>query len=207
MGLDNDTIIYVVVFSVIAVCVYITFQSGDFSLKCIVSDVDGNKYCVRERKRLKEAGDLLASITQKCVLFIDQLKAKYPDDEKVQRLARQFNPKNISETLPTSSYTAYSENKGAKTAFCLNRTKTDNTNLIDEHTLMFVALHELSHDMSVSRGHKDEFWENFKFLLEEAKAMNIHNPIDYKNKPQEYCGMKINDNPYYDLAGKETSVH
>ena len=32
----------------------------------------------------------------------------------------------------------------------------------------FVALHELSHVMTVSVGHTQEFWENFKFLLKEA---------------------------------------
>ena len=35
------------------------------------------------------------------------------------------------ETLPTSKFTAYSENKGEKIAFCLNK-KGDNENLIDE---------------------------------------------------------------------------
>ena len=49
-----------------------------------------------------------------------------------------------------------------------------------------------------SIGHKSEFWENFKFLLAEAKSAGVHNPVDYKEKPQEYCGMKISDNPYYD---------
>ena len=102
------------------------------------------------------------------------------------------------ETLPTSSYTAYSENKGEKVAFCLNKDKEDNDNLIDESTLTFVAIHELSHVMTKSIGHKSEFWSNFKFLLECAKESGIHNPVDYKKEPQQYCVMKIHDNPYYD---------
>jgi hypothetical protein len=102
------------------------------------------------------------------------------------------------ETLPTSEYTAYSENKGEKLAFCLNRKKEDNTNLIDESTLTFVAIHELSHIATKSIGHKQEFWDNFKFLLENAKESGIHNPVDYKKNPREYCGMSIHDNPYYD---------
>ena len=40
---------------------------------------------------------------------------------------------------------------------------------------------------------------NFKFLLEQAKAANIYNPVDYKNNPETYCGMEITDNPYYDF--------
>jgi predicted metal-dependent hydrolase len=102
------------------------------------------------------------------------------------------------ETLPTSKFTAYSENKGEKIAFCLNKEKQENEVLIDESTLTFVAIHELSHVMTKSIGHKSDFWENFKFLLEQAKEANIHNPVDYKAAPREYCGMKIHDNPYYD---------
>lgn len=76
--------------------------------------------------------------------------------------------------------TAYSENKGEKLAFCLNKKKEDDNNLIDINTLTFVAIHELSHIMTVSIGHKQEFWQNFKFLLENAKTANIYEPIDYK---------------------------
>ena len=51
-----------------------------------------------------------------------------------------------------------------------------NENLIDEYTLTFVAIHELSHVMTKSIGHKQEFWDNFKFLLENAKEAKIHHP-------------------------------
>ena len=44
---------------------------------------------------------------------------------------------------------------------------------------MFVAVHELAHIASASIGHTDEFWTNFKFLLEEAEKLNIYKPIDY----------------------------
>ena len=127
------------------------------------------------------------------------MNEKYPNDPKVQRLVKGFNPKKISETLPNSELTAYSENKGEKIAFCLNKKKEDDNNLIDINTLTFVAIHELSHIMTVSIGHKQEFWQNFKFLLENAKTANIYVPVDYKKKPQEYCGMTISDSPYYDL--------
>ena len=72
--------------------------------------------------------------------------------------------------------------------------------LIDINTLTFVALHELSHIMTESIGHKQEFWQNFKYLLQNAKEAGIYDPIDYKKNPKDYCGMKINDNPYYDLV-------
>ena len=52
--------------------------------------------------------------------------------------------------------------------------------------------------MSTSVGHTEEFWTNFKFLLQEAKKMGIHDPKNYKQDNQTYCGMTISDNPYYD---------
>ena len=47
---------------------------------------------------------------------------------------------------------------------------------------MFVAIHELSHVMTKSIGHKQEFWDNFKFLLENAKEAKIHDPQNYLYK-------------------------
>jgi hypothetical protein len=145
-----------------------------------------------------EAANLLAEVTQRMKNLVKYMKEKYPNNKDVKKLVEGFNPKSISETLPTSELTAYSENKGEKIAFCLNKTKNGNT-LIDLNTLTFVAIHELSHIMTTSIGHKQEFWQNFKFLLENAKKAGIYTPQDYKSKPQGYCGMTITDNPYYDL--------
>lgn len=173
-------------------------ESEMFQLKCIVSDVDGNKYCVRETAKLELVADLLAKITKNMKDLVTHMGETYPERKNVQRLVKNFNPKKIYETLPTSEYTAYSENKGEKLAFCTTTTKKGNK-LIDENTLTFVAIHELSHLATKSVGHTDEFWSNFKFLLKEAKKEKIYNPIDYKKNPQPYCGMTITDNPYFDL--------
>jgi len=130
--------------------------------------------------------------------LVEHVKEKYPDRENVKRLVKGYNPKKISETLPTSEYTAYSENKGEKIAFCLN-TEKKNGKLIDENTLMFVATHELSHVATKSIGHTEEFWNNFKFLLKEADEIGVYKPEDYKKNSRRYCGTDIVDNPYYDL--------
>ena len=194
----GDIIIYVIIIVVIIMCLKVYYESDAYNLKCIISDVDGERYCVRERAKLQLAADLLATVTDKCKKLVTYVAKKYPDDEDVQRLFQKFNPKKISETLPTSELTAYSENKGEKIAFCLNKTK-DGNKLIDINTLTFVAIHELSHVMTLSEGHKQIFWQNFKFLLENAKEAGIYEPVDYKKNPEPYCGMDITDNPYYDL--------
>lgn len=196
--MDENVLTYVVLVIVIIGCLYVYFENNDFDLKCIVSSVDGNKYCVRERSKLKEASNLLANVSKKCKDLVAYMDEHHGSKESVQRLVKGFDQTVIKETLPTSKFTAYSENKGEKIAFCLNKKKQNNDNLIDEHTLMFVAIHELAHVMTLSIGHKTEFWDNFKFLLENAKDAGIHQPVDYSEKPQEYCGMTISDSPYYD---------
>lgn len=199
--LTQDSLFYIVIIFIIAICLYMYYVERDtLDLKCVVSNVDGNTYCVRDRKKVNDAADLLARVTVNCKKLVEYVGQKHPDREDVQRLVKGFNPQKVMETLPTSAYTAYSENKGAKIAFCLNPKKNKNEdNLIDEHTLTFVAIHELAHVGTKSIGHKPEFWENFKFLLENAKEAGIHEPRNYKESPKEYCSMKIKDNPYYDM--------
>lgn len=196
---SHSLFFYIFLAFILLLCLKIYYESDAYNLKCIIASKDGNRYCVREREKLEMAANLLATVTEKCKQMVAFMKNKHPDDERVKRLVEGFNPKKISETLPTSELTAYSENKGEKIAFCLN-TKKDGNKLIDINTLTFVALHELSHIMTKSIGHKQEFWQNFKFLLTNAKEANIYQPVDYKKNPQEYCGMTINDNPYYDLV-------
>ena len=195
----TDMFGYTIIIGILFAGVYMYLANKDtLDLKCVVSSVDGNKYCVRDRKEVNAAADILARTTEKCKKLVEYVFKKYPEKDNVIRLHEGFNPKQIMETLPTSEYTAYSENKGEKLAFCLNKKKKDNNDLIDDNTITFVAIHELAHIATKSIGHKSEFWENFKFLLNEAKEAGIHSPTDYKESPQEYCGMKIRDNPYYD---------
>ena len=190
---------YIFLAFVLFLCLIIYYQSDAYDLKCIVASQDGNRYCVREREKMELAANLLADVTQKMKDMVTYLKEKHPEDPRTKRLVEGFNPTKISETLPTSELTAYSENKGEKIAFCLNKRK-DGSKLIDINTLAFVSLHELSHIATKSVGHGQEFWENFKWVLQNAKEAGIYSPIDYKKYPEEYCGMTINDNPYYDLV-------
>ena len=189
---------YALIVLLLYICLKIYQESDVFNLKCIISGVDGKKYCVRERSKLELAADRLATVNTKMGKLVDHCFKTYPDRENIQRLKKGYNPKKIMETLPTSEFTAFSQNKGEKMAFCLNTEKEGNQ-LIDPNTLMFVALHELSHIATKSIGHKDEFWQNFKFLLGEASKIGIYEQVDYKKKPARYCGTNINDNPYFDL--------
>jgi hypothetical protein len=194
----SNILFYIIGGIVLFYCLRIYYFSENFQLKCVISSVDGKKYCVRDRVMLKEAVNLLAEAVERMKRLVNYVSKEYPNDEDVIRLKNNFNPNKISETLPTSELTAYSENKGEKMAFCLNKTKNTGT-LIDINTLTFVGIHELAHTMTKSIGHKQEFWKNFKFLLENAVKIGIYKPVDYKKENQSYCGMTITDNPYYDI--------
>jgi hypothetical protein len=193
----DDILGYAMIILILIISYKIYSESDLFQLKCIISDVNGETYCVRERKNITQAADLLAKTSEKMKELVEYTYKNNPNDERVQRLHKKFNPEKIVEILPTSEFTAYSENKGRKIAFCLNKKKDNDSNLIDENTLMFVAIHELAHVSSISIGHTEEFWTNFKFLLGEAKNAGIYMPIDYSKTNQEYCSMNITDNPYF----------
>jgi hypothetical protein len=197
MSAGIDTFSIIIICFVILISYRIYYNSDLFQLKCIISDVDGETYCVRERNKLELAADKLANVNKNLLAVIAHCVEKYPDKPCVIRMKKGYNPKKIMETLPTSEYTAYSENKGEKLAFCLD-TKKKGGKLIDLNTLTFVAMHELAHVGTKSVGHTPEFWKNFKFLLTEAKNINVYEPIDYKQNPQQYCGMSISDNPFFD---------
>ena len=68
-------------------------ESDMFQLKCIVSDVDGNKYCVRERNKLELAADLLAQACERCKQLVRYVGEKHPTNVDVKRLVENFNPK------------------------------------------------------------------------------------------------------------------
>ena len=189
---------YILVSLILFISIKIYLDSDNFNLKCINSVIDGNKYCVRERSKITLAVDKLAIVTQKLKKLVSHLGDTYPERNNVKRLVTGFNPTKIVETLPSSEFTAYSENKGDKIAFCLD-TEKNSGNLIDDNTLTFVGIHEIAHIATESVGHTNEFWTNFKFLLQEASKIKIYIPEDYKKKNKKYCGMELTDNPYFDF--------
>lgn len=190
----RNIILYIVGALAFILMLKIYAQSDTFNLKCVVSTVDGNKYCVRDREKIQESVDLLASVVGKCTILVNYMQKTYPDNYNVQFLVKNYNPRAFSETLPNSELPAYSDNKGHKIAMCLTKNKQNQNKLIDENTLMYVAIHELSHIMSKAYQHVQEFWDNFKFLLENAVKIGVINYVDYSKNPTPFCGMTITDN-------------
>lgn len=157
----------------------------------VVSNIDNRQYEVQVKEDAQEAADLIAKIREKLVLLVSHLIKTYPNDDRVDRFKKNFNPDRLKEGIDDPKYTSYSINKGEQIVLCLRT----NNKLMDLNTMMFVVLHEMAHVCSISIGHTEEFWANFKWILEESINIGIYKKQDFRLKNVEYCGMTITDSP------------
>ena len=190
--MENFILIYLI--AIVILIGYIYDDSSHTDLVKETSKIDGKTYLVRNLPDKQKAADLIANTKQKLIKLADYLEEKYPNDPRVERLIINFKPEKIMESTPDSKYTSYSVNKGEKVVLCL-RSRNSKEELVEDNVLMFVALHELSHICTKSIGHTDEFWNNFKWLLQKSIDINIYIKQDFQKKPQEYCGTTITDSP------------
>lgn len=185
--------------SVIIFFIYFHFKNSFLNITYVKSKVDNRMYLVRNVADKQKAADTLANLNKNLLKLVDYLHKNKKKDKRykdILRLKENFKPDNISESTQLSKYTSYSVNKGEKIIFCI-RSKTDQK-IERFNILMFVALHELGHLMSKSIGHTEEFWDNFKYLLEEAVKINIYKKDDFNKIPVKYCGVDITDTPLND---------
>ena len=174
--------------------IYIHFENKVKEVEYIKSTIDGKDYLVQNHKDKQEAADLLATIRKNLIMITQELNKTNKDQEDVNRMINNFNPDNITETDKDSKYTSYSINKGEKMVFCL-RSRDEKNNLVKLNTMMFVAIHELAHTMTKSIGHTQEFWDNFRTLLKNARKLGVYERVNYNERPVPYCGIKITDDP------------
>jgi hypothetical protein len=171
--------------------------------RTVCNNIDGRCYTVIDSHDKYQASQLLARLNIFATTLIKHL-SKYNSDPKygpmVKRLTQNYNPNNIIENDPPSNVnTSYVEDKGKVFAICLREKKSGMNRFHDISILQFVVMHEMSHLASVCVGHDCiEFWENFKFLLSEAKSIGIHEPVNYKKSPANYCSLDVNYSPFYD---------
>ena len=178
---------------ILAVFFYMNFLRQKLYLEKIRAN-NGNEYLVRNLPDKAEAANKLGSISDSLKNLVDSLNEN--DDNKseyIKNLKESFNPEYITENIPGSIYVAYSVNKGEELSLCIRDKDTEE--FIDDNTIIFVAIHELSHIMTPETGHTPLFWDNMKYLLEQASSQGIYMHVDYSQSPVEYCGMDINSTP------------
>lgn len=194
-----DNMIIFFTFFVLLVSALIYGDNNFNEVKYVKSAIDNNEYLVRKFENNDESiksANMLAKLRHKLIKLAQHCYKKYPDDNRIKTLKNRFNPNNISETGKNSKYTSYTVNKGDKIVMCL-REKKGEEGLIDENTLTFVAVHEMSHIITKTIGHEKDFWENFKFMLNNAIEIGIYKNVDYSQDPKKYCGIVVTDNPLY----------
>lgn len=176
----------------------------------IKSTLDNRNYSVSSTfDDTQRASDVISKLNSFICIFLDYLKKKYltgnnniSNDKKefIKRILVKYNPDTLYENNPfMGKETSFVINKGDKFGVCLREKITKNPNNIHKfNTLQFVVLHEITHIGAIQYGHKEEFWQRFKFLLIEAKNSGLYNPINYKIYNTNYCGLLITSNPYFD---------
>ena len=182
----------------ILILIYVIFlRYGIEALENRYSNVSKKSYYIREEL---PNSDETADVIGKLELFIDKfiayLDSKSPNDKRVKRLKDRLYDVKIEESPMEKDVSSYTINKGELISMCV-RHKKKNKNFHDYQTLLFVLIHELAHVASISKGHNREFMTNFKFLLEHAVESKMYYAQDYSNSPITYCGVKVNNNPYY----------
>lgn len=155
---------------------------------------NGKEYRVRKLPDKQDAADLLARIHDQLFQACDILKRNHPQDPRVQRVLDRFPTTDLAEADGSEKNTSYSINKGEKIVMCL-RQKDGTDRLVDQNLILFVALHELSHIMTISVGHTEEFWSNFRFVLKNCQDANLYKCINFSQKPEEYCGITVTNSP------------
>jgi len=189
--------IAIIIVTVIIISLFLYYESQFSELIYVQSTVDNTEYLVRNREDKLSAANILANIKLNLLKLISYIESRKGDDERVLRLIDKFKPKQISESISGTNYTSYSVNKGEKIVFCI-RSKDIKEKLVDINTMMFVAIHELAHVMTISIGHTDEFWDNMRFLLKYAIKKRIYKKQNFRKKPVPYCGTTITDSPLSD---------
>jgi hypothetical protein len=180
------TDVFILLMMIVIIFLYIRQYYGE--VEYMSSKVDGKEYLVRKLPDSQEAADRLANLAATLQKLVDHLAEQYRDNPDVERLKKKFNKESISEGGMENGYTSYSVNKGEKIVMCIRQV---DGSFVDANVIVYVAVHELAHIMTIEVGHTPAFWSNFRFILREAISLGLYTKVDFSNTPNDYCGIKI----------------
>lgn len=155
------------------------------------SSIDGQIYKVKNNEKAQQSADALSMINIRILKLIAYIKSLDNQPEYSSRLD-YYNPSSIKENIWDID-TTYTVNKGQEITFCLapRDNNPGNDEIYPINLLMYVAIHELAHVVSISTGHNEEFKKNFNSLLGHAVNAQVYKRIDFNKTPAEYCGIYI----------------
>lgn len=215
-------LIAVIVVCIIGVIFYYCYFTENYVQ--YKSSYDGREYNVIDKySNHKEAAELLARSNETIIHLYEHLRTKYQiywptstDEEladkldisiesltarknAVRNLLKRYNPDVIYETNPLNIHgeTSSTIKKGEKMNVCI-RYRENPEKLVPYHVLIYVLLHEIGHVAADVWGHPPEFWQIFKFILNEAYDAKLWTPINYREHPEKYCGIMVHENTFLD---------
>ncbi len=163
----------------------------------------------------KTAAELLYKVDNSLIELINKMTKQYHNADTtgdsmqakknkiikniIYKLQKNYKSHSIKENFPSTpgKDVSFNVNKGDHISLCL-RDFHNPLNFHEFNDIMFVAIHELAHSTAISYGHDDEFWYNFKILLEHAIEYKLYTFTNYNKKNVNYCSMAITYTPITD---------
>lgn len=180
------------------------FSAYKYSNYIPIKAYDENTYYLSACKncdlQLIESANTLAKINERILILIKYLENSNPNNNVTKLLLKNYSPKILRETIPETNYTSFTENK-QYISLCL-RDRFEKKQIYDINLLMYIVLHELAHFTNYNNfgfpitGHGEEFKNIFKFLIENAIKAKVYIYDDYRQNPQNYCGLNLNTTIY-----------
>jgi hypothetical protein len=162
------------------------------------SPLDKRYYMVRDLSDKTTAVIMLSTIRLNILKLNDYLVTNKDNDKYneyksyIEQLNDRIKSVSISESRESSASTSYSVNKGEELVFCL-RSKKEWNKFHNFNTIMYVALHEISHIACPEYGHGELFKKIFAFITKVSIEINIYTLTNFSKTPEEYCGIYITE--------------
>jgi hypothetical protein len=185
-------LIYLLLISIVLILIYYDFLSDyNYNFQTFCKD----DFCARIMER-----ESMETIFKLYIFYNNIINILPKDDIRYKKLIGRFNvKKGLFEVDPFNrkNYTSYTLNKNI-IGMCM-REKDENRRMHNLEILKFVFLHEVAHICTDSYEHNEEFWNNFKWLLSLVYKNKLMIPTDYGKEPKNYCGMIIDNNPFFNF--------
>lgn len=179
-----------------------------------VGAFNAKQYVVNNLKGKHEVAEKIAMVDEMIVRLIDAAETDAAETDAAQTDAAQTETNSAAakgmstfigrlrerykrtilkenESLkPDSNMTSFSVNKGEMIVFCV-RNPSDPYTLIDDNTLKYVAIHEISHIACPETGHTPLFRDIYQYLVRLAIKQRLYVYENYAANPKNYCGIVI----------------
>lgn len=175
-------LIYILLISIILLLFYNIFKTDLIKVRSI-----NNKYYYTQNVKPLEASKiliLLEKFTKKLSYYIIK---EYPNNIYItNKLKKNIIIKEIPNKY--NNYISYIQNKHI-IYICLRKDKYTFENNINE--LYYILMHEIAHLITKKYGHHNEYWDNYKLLLNTAIKNNLYIYKNYSKNPINICYNKI----------------